>query len=177
MASKEVGWPVCKVACYGPEGGIVPHMLKTLLSALCVCVMAGCVTAPSVEVQGDAKIDQQSASATAGTIAVRVVNPNNRPIRLVEYDYTVQAGGGSTWRGRHDGGMVLSPGFDRIAELPIVLPVGTASGTRIHVGGSLHYLDTSTFAQTLADWGYRPTSDFSGSGTVAEQAQAGPEAP
>jgi hypothetical protein len=115
--------------------------------------------------------------ASAGTVAVRVVNPNPRSIRLVEYDYTVTMPGRSAWHGRHDGGMVLSPGFDRVAELPIVLPANIQPGTRIHVGGGLYYLDTSTFAQTLADWGYRPTAGFSGSAVVQEAAATGPPTP
>jgi len=169
------------IGLYGPwsrrRGGIVPHMLKTLVFLLCIGALGGCITAPSVQVRGDARIEQRSEVASAGTVAVRITNPNARSIRLVEYDYSVAVQGGSSWRGRHDGGLVLSPGFDRVADLPIVLPAGIAPGTRIHIGGSLHYLDTSTFAQTMADWGYRPTAGFSGSAVIAGPAQEGPPAP
>jgi hypothetical protein len=101
---------------------------------------------------------------------VRITNPNSEPIKLLEYKYTVHATGYLPWTGRHAGGIVLSPGFERVSNLPVVLPAGVPPGTNIHVGGSLRYLDTTTISETLADWGYRPAASFSGSAVItAEQ--------
>ena len=110
----------------------------------------------------------QTLDATAAVVPIRVTNPNTRSIKLVEYTYTVRGEHGTSWNGRHAGGMVLSPGFDRSAELPIVLPPGTRPGSRVSISGALHYLDTSTFAETLAEWGWRPETHYSGAADLVE---------
>lgn len=129
-------------------------------------LLAGCSAAPLVDLTGDARVTNQTTAATAGLVQVHVENPNTTPIKLVEFDYTVSVSGQRSWTGRHSGDMVLAPGFDRMAELPIVLPAGCGAGTRVKIHGSLHYLDTSTIAETMAEWGYRPTASFSGVATM-----------
>ena len=124
--------------------------------------LCGCMSAPNVQVGEVAPITAQTLDATAAMVPVRVSNPNARSIKLVEYRYTVRDSDGSKWVGRHAGGTVLSPGFDRTAELPIVLPAGTGPGSDISISGSLRYLDTSTIAETLSEWGWRPDAGFSG---------------
>ncbi len=141
-------------------------MHTRLIAAAAATLLAGCISPPSVQVLDSGQITQQTADATAGTVQVRINNPNERSIKLIEYDYTVQTPGRGSWHGRHAAGLVLSPGFDRVAELPVVLPAGAGAGTTIHVGGSLRYLDTSIFAETMAEWGYRPAASFSGTATV-----------
>lgn len=147
------------------------RMFKHWFSLVVPVLLTACVSPPNVRVTGSGHLAEQTADASAGSILVQVENPNDRSIRLVEYDYSATVPGGPGWHGRHAGGMVLSPGFDRIASLPIVLPAGFPSNGTVHVTGSLHYLDTGTFAQTLAEWGYRPTASFSGK-VVLEAATA-----
>jgi hypothetical protein len=134
-------------------------------------------------VSEDGVLTERSVNATAGTAMIHVINPNDHPIELVEFDYTAQIPGQRSWQGRHAGGMVLAAGFDRMAELPIVLPASAGPGSQVHLSGSLHYLDTSTIAETLAEWGYRPTTSFSGRVTMQaapppaeSRSSSGPEA-
>ncbi len=150
-------------------------MLLRVLIPLGSILLASCAGPPRVGIAGDARIEQRTAAAAAGVVPVKVTNPNDRSIQLVEFTYIVTAQNGTTWNGRHAAGLVLSPGFDRIAELPVVLPPGARPGQTLRVGGSLHFLDTSTFAETLAEWGYRPTASFGGHTTIAGAAGPMPE--
>ena len=143
------------------------HTRSLLLAA--ALIPAGCVTPPSVQVLDQATITQRTPDASSGTVPVRITNPNSEPIRLLEYKYTVHAAGYRPWTGRHAGGIVLSSGFERVAHLPVVLPASVPPGTNIHIGGSLRYLDTTTFSETLADWGYRPAASFSGNAVVTAE--------
>ncbi len=143
-------------------------MHTRLAAAASLALVAGCVSPPSVQVLDTGRITQATADATAGVVQVRITNPNERSIKLIEYDYTAQAPGRGAWHGRHAAGLVLSPGFDRVADLPVVLPAGLPSGTTIYVGGSLRYLDTSTLAETMAEWGYRPAASFSGAAAMGQ---------
>jgi hypothetical protein len=152
-------------ACYRS-----PMQLR-LIIVPALLLLASCSAAPRVALTGDAVVTEQSAAATAGVIRLHVENPNNTPIKLVKFDYTATIPGHASWTGRHSGGMVLAPGFARTAELPIVLPAGSGAGTRVRIKGSLHFLDSSTIAQTMAEWGYRPSTSFSGAATM----QASPE--
>jgi hypothetical protein len=136
------------------------HTRCLLLAAALLPI--GCVAPPRVQVLDTATITERTPDASSGTVPIRVTNPNERSIKLLEYTYTVQAAGYASWHGRHAGGVVLSSGFERVANLPIVLPAGVPAGTSIQIGGSLRYLDTSTLAETMADWGYRPAASFSG---------------
>jgi hypothetical protein len=136
------------------------------LLLLLLLFLAGCGSPPQVNLSGEGTLTERSVDATAGTVLIHVANPTDRPINLVEFEYSAQIPGHGAWRGRHAGGMVLAPGFARMAQLPVVLPVAASEGTRVHISGSLHYLDTSTIAQTLAEWGYRPTTSFAGRTTM-----------
>lgn len=136
------------------------HLRPFIVPAL--LLLTSCSAPPRVGLTGDAVVTEQSTAATAGFVRLHVENPNEDPIKLVEFEYTVTVAGHRSWTGRHSGDMVLAPGFARMAEIPVVLPAGSGVGTRVRIRGSLHYLDTSTIAQTMAEWGYRPTASFSG---------------
>jgi hypothetical protein len=139
----------------------LPMLPRTLLLSM-LLLLGGCNAPPQVELSGEGALTERSSDATAGTVLIHVANPTSQPIDVVEFVYTAQVPGHSPWQGRHAGGLVLAPGFDRMAELPVVLPANMAQGTQVRISGSLHYLDTSTIAQTMAEWGYRPTTSFSG---------------
>lgn len=156
----------------GREVGIVPRMHPLSISLLAMVALTGCYSAPHVKLGQDLVITEQTSEAQAGQVTVSITNPNDRSIELVEYRYSATASGHSTWTGRHAGGMVLAPGFDRRAQLPIVLPVDITPGTQVSISGNLRYLDTSTFAETLSEWGYRPTVGFGGTATISDSPQA-----
>ncbi len=152
--------PPHAATCYGSP------MPTTRLLVPLLLLITGCAMPPKVLLSGTGILTERSSDATAGTATIHVINPNDHAIKLVEFDYTAQIPGSGSWRGRHAGGMVLAAGFDRTAELPIVLPASATPGSQVHISGSLHYLDTSTIAETLAEWGYRPTTSFSGKATI-----------
>ncbi len=152
----------------GREVGIVPRMHRLSISLLAMVALTGCYSAPHVKLGQDLVITERTSEAQAGQVTVSITNPNDRSIELVEYRYSATASGHSTWTGRHAGGMVLAPGFDRQVQLPIVLPVDITPDVRVSISGNLRYLDTSVFAETLSEWGYRPTVGFGGTATISD---------
>ena len=136
--------------------------MRAILPTAMIMLLVGCVSPPRVELAGNAEIDDRSDSAASAILPIQINNPNDRSIELIEYVYSISIPGQPSWQGRHAGGLVLSPGFDRVAHLPIVLPASIPDGSEGWISGSLHYLDTSTLAESLAEWGLRPTTSFSG---------------
>ena len=132
-------------------------------------LVGGCSAAPRVTVNPDVVITDRQADAQAGNVSISIVNLNDHPIEVIEYHYTATASGQSTWRGRHAGGLVLASGIDRHVNLPIVLPPNVNDGTRVSISGEVRYLDTSTIAQTLSEWGYRPSVGFNGQPIVTNR--------
>lgn len=146
----------------------MPRPLALLTASI---LLTGCSTPPRVEVGDRVVLDQATADATAGTIVVHVVNPGSEPIELIEYAYTAHVAGQARYQGRHAGEMVLSPGMVRDVPLPVVLGPDISPGTSVMLHGSLQFRGTTTWDETMAEWGYRPTAGFSGQ----SQVQAGPD--
>ena len=141
--------------------------MRPLSAALIIgFLLGGCSAAPRVAVKPEVTITDRQAHAQAGHATITLVNPNDHAIEVVEYHYTATALGESPWPGRHAGGLVLASGFEREVTLPVVLPPHVEHGTRVSISGQVRYLDTSTIAQTLSEWGYRPSVGFSGQTTI-----------
>lgn len=142
-------------------------MVAVLVSAVALTV--GCTTEPRISISDQGTLSERTATAVSGSVGLVITNPSTLEIELLEYHYTVSSGGG-TWTGRHAGELVLSPGIDRQAVLPIVVraPAGGWSDGRppesvqCRVSGSLVYIGNGVFDETLAELGYRPSADFGG---------------
>ena len=129
----------------------------------------GCTTEPRITVAHQGVLNEYTEKALSGNVELTITNPGTLEIELIEYHYTVSWGGAS-WSGRHAGQLVLSPGVDRAATLPIVIlspSGGWANGVapdavECRVSGSLVYIGNGVFDETLAELGYRPWADFGG---------------
>lgn len=153
-----------------------------VLSCLWLAAAAGCTTEPRVDLANQGTITQVTAEALAGAAPLTITNPGTLEIELLEYHYSVQAQGRG-WTGRHAGELVLSPGVDRKAELPIVVkapaggwPEGGPPGSvQCAISGSLVYIGNGVFDETLAELGYRPSAPFGGTVTLTPAEAAGPD--
>lgn len=150
------------------------HLHRRLFSVLFVCIATGCTAEPHVQVHERGVLLQTTTLAVSGQVPVVVTNPGTLEVELLEYHYLVTSSNGSTWSGRHAGELVLSPGLDRKASLPVVVrapsggwPSGSAPDTvSCRISGSLIYIGNGTFDESLAELGYRPSTSFSGAFTL-----------
>jgi hypothetical protein len=134
---------------------------------------------PTVTVGGQGVLLERTAAGISGQVQLKVANTGLLEIQLLEYHYDVQSSEGAVWHGRHAGELVLSPGVDRQATLPLVLfPPSEGSAVEgplgpVHcrVWGSLVYIGNGVFDETLAEMGYRPQVAFAGE-VVLHPAQA-----
>ena len=142
-----------------------------------VVVLAGCTGTkhPEIAVTG-ATIDQTTEHAATIRLALRLENPNNEPLQLLEFDYRVSVDGRQAYRGKRSAEMTLARQSVRDVEIPavIVAPADDAGGaatlaeTAFQVHGTLRYLAPGAIEQTLFDTGVRrPRVNFSGSGRLA----------
>ena len=146
------------------------HLHRRLLSVLFACIATGSTAETHVRVLERGVLLQTTASAVSGQVPVVVTNPGALEVELLEYHYLVTNSNGSTWSGRHAGELVLLPGLDRGASLPVVVlapaggwPNGAAPGSvSCRISGSLIYIGNGTFDESLAELGYRPSTSFSG---------------
>ena len=150
--------------------------LARLSTSLVLLTLLGCTSKPVIKVQAQGVLDKHSAEAVSGTVPVAITNTSPREIELLEYHYTVAVDGGQVWSGRHAGELVLSPGLDRHASLPVVLK-GTwpkHEPVRCRVHGSLVFIGNGVFDETLVELGYRPSASFEGAVELvpAQSAQA-----
>ena len=139
----------------------------------------GCSGTPTVTVGGQGVILERTASSMSGQVQLTIANTGTLEIQLLEYLYEVQTSDGTTWHGRHAGELVLSPGVDRQAVLPLVLTShggqpaleGPSASVHCRVSGSLIYIGNGVFDETLAELGYQPQASFAGD-VVLRPAQA-----
>jgi hypothetical protein len=145
------------------------------VSILATLAATGCTTNPLIEVHNRGVVLQRTDSAVSGSIGIDITNPGTLEIELLEYHYLVTTSNGLSWSGRHAGELVLSPGLDRSAALPIVVraptgrwPAGQAPDSlSCNVSGSLIYIGNGIFDESLAELGYRPSVSFSGAFQLA----------
>ncbi|MCH2135991.1 MAG: hypothetical protein MK101_05345 [Phycisphaerales bacterium] len=153
---------------------------------LCMPLLAAmgfaCTSEPRVSLATTGVLTQISDEAIAGEVQVNIRNTGSLEIELLEYHYSVQSGDRG-WTGRHAGELVLSPGIDREATLPIVVraPAGGWPGGAppqslpCSLSGSLVYIGNGVFDETLAELGYRPSAPFGGHVTLDRPAEASAE--
>lgn len=154
------------VRCYGSR-----TMLRQMIAMTVAGLAIGCSTAPRVTLGDRIVLDQTTADASAGHVTVQVANTGTEPIELIEYTYQAHSGQ-QTYRGRAAGEMVLSAGMVRDVSIPVVLPATITPGRQVSIQGTVHYRGTTTWDETMAEWGWRPSVGFSGHPTIASGADA-----
>ncbi len=148
---------------------LVSFVIVTMLS----CIAGGCtgIKSPTVEVIS-AALGEQTDEAITLRMGLRLRNPNNEPLSLLEFDYRVEVDGREAFRGRRSAQMTLSRLSTRDVEIPAVVTLGESgwhadalrSGqAQVRIHGSLRYLAPGAISQTLFDTGIsKPRARFSG---------------
>jgi len=152
--------------------------------SVCLILLAltGCSSTrpPGISVVSAQPRERTDAAATVG-LTLRLQNPNNQPLELLEFDYSVEVDGKQVYRGTRSAQMTLARQSTREVELPAVIPFqrlgwnppAVPAAAQVKVRGTLRYLLPGTFAQTLFDIGVRrPRVGFRG----AQQASMTPPA-
>ncbi len=150
-------------------------MRRLLLFAL--VFLTGCKSfqAPGVGV-AEVSVTEATDEALGLTIVTNLINPNNAPVELYEFRYSVDVDGKRVYSGRHAGGATLSAAGSRTLSLPAVVPyerVGwqahdLPASARYSISGKLQYNAPTQLAEILLDTGVRrPKVGFSDKGQLA----------
>lgn len=148
--------------------------MRTLYLAILMTALTGCAVLrpPAVEVLG-AELTERTDEATRLEIHVRLRNPNDEALEILQYDYRVEVDGAPDYLGRRAGMTTMGPGSTTEAMLPAVIvgrTTGNVGGWRVggwRVGGTVQYLTPGALADILFDTGVRrPKARFSGRGTA-----------
>ena len=142
-----------------------------------VLLTAGCTgfRSPAISVEKVAAT-RMTGEALALAIVMRLENPNNAPLELHEFRYTVSIDGTKVYAGRRAGGATLSANGTRQVTIPAVVNydrIGWRAGGpprtfNYALDGTLTYNAPSEIAQVLFDTGVRrPRVSFSKRGEVA----------
>lgn len=159
--------------------GLLPFLLLGLLAwgGLAGCSM---YRPPSVAV-GEAMLVDETDEALRLDITLDLTNPNNEPLELIRFEYSVSIDGVSVYRAKRAAEATLSASGGKRLTLPAVVrfdrvPWGESARPQ-EVGwsirGSLLYITPGALAEALLDTGVRkPRTRLAGSGRVRLSDQA-----
>jgi hypothetical protein len=127
----------------------------------------------------DARIVETGGGATQVDIALELKNTGDDEVELVEYDYVVTLGDGSSYGGKWAALRALPPGRTVEATIPAVLPAASVGIGQVpwSVSGTLRYRDPQSIARIFYEAGILKTEvSFSGSGPSLKPIAAAPAA-
>jgi hypothetical protein len=148
-----------------------------MLSLLGALLIGGCsgYRSPAISVK-EVAITEARDDAVALAFALDVRNPNDAPLELYEFRYTLAIDGKQVYAGRRAPDATLGTSATQRMTLPAVVPYrrlgwpaeAPPPQARYALSGKLVYLVPSTFAKILFDTGVRrPKSSFSKRGQLA----------
>jgi hypothetical protein len=145
---------------------------RRLLLALLV-LAAGCKASPKIEIDPEGILTERTDEAIRFDIGLNLANPNDEPLQLIEFVYTVKVDGREVYRGRRDAGATLAAFASKQLVLPAIVPFERAGWAAVppaadwSIGGDLVYLEPERLSEILLDTGFwEPRAGFNGSGKV-----------
>lgn len=121
-------------------------------------------------------LTERSSEALTLRLAIDLHNPNNEPLKLLEFDYSVLIDGVDVYEGVRAAETTLAASGHKEVSIPAVVRYDTMKwmnetvipkSATYQVRGSLRYLTPGGFAQALFDTGLRkPSASFGWSGTA-----------
>jgi hypothetical protein len=129
---------------------------------------------PAISVN-EVAVTGTSDEAVALAFAIDLHNPNDAPLELYEFRYTLAIDGTQVYAGRRAPGANVGPAATQRLTLPAIIPYDRLGWTvAVHpphaeyaLTGRLVYTVPSTIAELLFDTGVRrPTSSFSSRGQI-----------
>jgi hypothetical protein len=150
---------------------------------------AGCAANPEFRAVGAEQVTA-TAEATEVHVVVELMNPNDAPVELTEWDYSFTVDDRTAYSGKWMASLTLPPRDRMLALLPAVVPAsfGDVSAARWRIGGSVGYRATGQLDRLLYQLGInRLSAGFGvggsgipkgkGQGTTAAPKQESPPAP
>ena len=128
---------------------------------------AGCAANPSVR-PVDARTVSKTAEGSSIHMKLELENPNDAPVELTMWDYSVSVNDQSVYSGQWVASLTVPPRERMLAELPAFVPAsaGDVSGASWRVSGILSYRATGKLDKLLYQLGINRLSMlFEGSGT------------
>ena len=126
---------------------------------------AGCASSPNVQA---VKARERAVTAEGSGIEVTVElrNPNDAPVELTTWDYSVIINDKTAYTGQWVASLTLPPNDRMLAELPAFVPAsfGDITGAEWRVGGQLTYRATGKLDKLLYQLGVNHLSTGFGTG-------------
>jgi hypothetical protein len=156
----------------------VPRVLALILILFVPLTGCSAYRPPTLEIAG-VTVAERSPEATRVDFEVELTNPNDEPLELRTFTYTLNVDGHTVFNGRRSAEATLARKSTRRIVLPAVITTDAAVGPgpeyRYQLRGSLLYITPGELAEILLDTGLRkPRVRFSREGVVEI---AGPGAP
>ncbi|MBM4099315.1 MAG: LEA type 2 family protein [Planctomycetes bacterium] len=136
---------------------------------------AGCAAGPSVEAVSARRVGQ-SADGTAIHVVLELHNPNEAPVELTSWDYSVSVNDRTAYSGQWITALTLPPKATMRTELPALVPAGLGdpADASWRIGGSLGYRATGSLDKLLYQLGVNRLSTGFGTSGTGVAAGAGP---
>lgn len=126
---------------------------------------AGCASSPDVQA---VKARERAVTAEGSEIEVTVElrNPNDAPVELTTWDYSVIINDKTAYTGQWVASLTLPPNDRMLAELPAFVPAsfGDITGAEWRIGGQLTYRATGKLDKLLYQLGVNHLSTNFGTG-------------
>ena len=129
--------------------------------AAAALLAAGCAANPSVRAV-DARTVSKTAEGSSIHMKLVLENPNDAPVELTMWDYSVSVNDQSVYSGQWVASLTVPPKERMLAELPAFVPAsaGDVSGASWRVSGILSYRATGKLDKLLYQLGINRLSTF-----------------
>ena len=124
----------------------------------------GCTTRAPIATYQHAVVSKFNSDAVAFDAVFAVSNTNKEPIELLLYEYSVTVDGDHMFTGLYEAKLTIPRWSIIESSIPIVIPAGaiTAKQEEWQVSGTLSYIESDAFADTLRKAGFsKPSISFS----------------
>ena len=123
-------------------------------SAAGAAFLFGCAAGPSIEAVSARRVEQ-SAEGTAVRVLLELHNPNDAPVELTAWDYSLVVDDRTAYSGQWIASLTLPPKATMRTELPAMVPaaMGDPKDASWRIGGSLGYRATGSLDKLLYQLG------------------------
>jgi LEA14-like dessication related protein len=146
-----------------------------VLTIAASAVVGGCTTYehPTIDITS-ARMTDATDEAASLNFGLHLHNPNNEPLTLLDFEYTMNVDGRQVFEGKRAAETTLAARGSKNVAIPAVIPYeaaewlnGLPPEARYQLKGKLRYLTPGKIFQVLFDLGVRrPTVGFSDAGVV-----------
>lgn len=127
---------------------------RTILAGIAFLAAAGCAANPEFRAVGAERI-ARTAEACEVHVVVELMNPNEAPVELTEWEYSFVVDDRTAYTGKWMASLTLPPRDRMLALLPAVVPAsfGDVSAARWRIGGTVGYRATGQLDRLLYQLG------------------------